>query len=397
MSNFRFSYTALALLLVMCGPACALPATQRRKGSFLQMGAVEEGEHSTLTHMEALHSVVHGSYSKDVVSAWGEYQVKMLRAMHDKPLTNRSFKVLVVSSVTDTDTAVDNFEANLKKLKKNRANDTFEFALNHHDSSNELWKKHSWYTNETGPIVVKKKKHGCKVEFWGQIEPKLAQKYDYVWLLDEDMRLDFFSWDLYRHFLATLDPLVTQPSIVSREKGGRSTNKVWLRMEGPNDGTFGVAHEIDRTEVQAPILSSRIWEPINMRLKAGDLKSEKYVADFWDMAAVLSKIQCQKPNALLINGSPLRHMNYKTQTTQKSDCLGVSSKANNRPLSKPEGLNLLESLKTYCGFTEQSKTHCLKKETLRQCRMRLNEIETYPRFKSLRTWWGVHLKDSPKN
>mmetsp|Transcript_99853 Transcript_99853/g.321957 ORF Transcript_99853/g.321957 Transcript_99853/m.321957 type:complete len:239 (+) Transcript_99853:1-717(+) len=183
--------------------------------------------------------------------------------------------------------------------------------------------------------------------------------------MDGDLRLDLFSWDLYRAVLAALEPLVSQPSVVAKGPGMRSTDKHKLRMTGRIRGLFPVAREVERTETMAPLISTRLWGALRERLQQSDNRTVWYLNDLWDMAAYLSAAECGRAGVLLINASPVRHMDYHdllepAKVGRSFSCLrgcGAAG-ANCRPLAEAEARLLREGLRGFCDVAGSPHLAC---------------------------------------
>jgi len=176
-----------------------------------------------------------------------------------------------------------------------------------------------------------------QAQFWALITPKIAAQYDYVWLLDEDIRVDFLNWDFYRTVLATLDPMVSQPVIIPKAQYKRSTGVTRLRMAMPKDNTFVMAFETPRSEVQAPVISTKIWAAVHERNMGNDRLNDWYIDDFWDAVAFLGEAKCHKTGVLAVNAAPVRHMDCHNlfKGTKCVEGCGAGD-ANCRPVSEKE-------------------------------------------------------------
>lgn len=298
-----------------------------------------------------MSDVVNGSSEDEAKEYWASYQRYLDREMQRTfPSSRGSFRILVVSPVKGTASAVEGFRYNMKKLMANKAGDVFEFALFHYDNDEAEWRKHHWYTDDHGAVVLRHTQPLCKAQAWTLIEPEMAKRYDYVWLMDGDLRFDMFSWDLYRTILASLDPLVSQPAIVPKKPGRRSTDKHKLRMTGRVKGLFPVAREVERTETMAALVSSRLWPAMHERMQHSDLHTVWFLNDVWDLAAHMSTIECGQTGILLVNAAPVRHMNYHDlfdadKVPERSfTCVRGCGEdgANCRPLSRSEAQLLRE-------------------------------------------------------
>lgn len=267
----------------------------------------------------------------------------------------------------------------MRALLANKAGDTFEFALFHYDNEESEWMKHHWYSDKQGSVIMRRAQPLCKAEAWTLITPAMAKQYDYIWLIDGDLRLDMFSWDLYRTVLASLDPLVSQPSIVPKKPGRRSTDKHKLRMTGRVHGLFPIAREVERTETMAVLVSSRLWPAMHERMQNSDLHTVWYLNDVWDLAAHSSAMECGRTGVLLVNAAPVRHMNYhdlfdadKVPERNFSCVRGCGENdANCQPLRRSEVSLLRDGLHDLCDLTNSTGLSCTS--DVGKCREQLVE------------------------
>jgi len=331
-----------------------------------------------------------GNYSGDVAAAWHVYQDKLAQQLlseHPDGHRKKPYRTLVVSAVHDTDSMVEIFEINMNRLLENKHGDKFEYALFHIDGKATEWKKRKWYRRRRGSVVMKKLGAGCKPQFWAQITPMMVAtgKYDYIWLLDEDIRLDFLSWDFYRTVLSTIDPLVSQPVIVPKATGKRSTGVTKLQMKVPDGSNFMIAYETQRSEVQAPIISSKLWDAVNERNLQNDRRNDWYIDDFWDVIAFLGEDQCRTTGVLAVNGAPVRHMDCHNlfKGTKCVEGCGEDD-ANCRGVSGTEESLVREALKDAgCDVPKDWARMCDGKD-IHQCHTALWE-------KSRRKIWSAPL------
>lgn len=266
------------------------------------------------------------------------------------PSPGGPLRVLVVSPVRNNARTVQDFKDNMRALAAtNSDGDHFDYALFHYEGSDSHWMAWPGY-NDTS-IVIKSVGLGCKAQFWAQVSPSRAENYDYIWLLDGDLRLDFFSWDLYRAWLFKLAPLISQPSILPREPGERSSDHEDLRMWQDPEKPFAMALEVNRSEVMAPILSARLWGAVHARLVAGDLRSSWYFSDYWDALALAARNAGGSAGILLVNAAPVRHMNCHDLFSGPSHCTTGCGhgKANCHAVSAAEASIAARSLRGVCS------------------------------------------------
>ncbi|CAK0802446.1 unnamed protein product [Prorocentrum cordatum] len=319
---------------------------------------IEEGGHME----ELVKTVEKGATLPLAVTAWRAYQDKLARQLledHPGGARETPYRILVAIAVKDAAESVDIFNFNLRRLRSNKAGDKFEFALFHHDGSNEQWAQQAWYGNN-GTVVLKHLGRGCKPEFWETITPEMAAGYDYLWLLDEDLQMDFLSWDFYRTVLSTLDPVVSQPVVIGKEPGMRGTDILDLRMRGVlDDGRFTFAYETVRTDVQIPVISAKIWAAVHERIAGNDRTSAWYTDTFWDTVAELGKAECQRTGILAVNAAPLRHFNWHNLFNGTKCAKGCGAAGENcRPVSGTEARLVRQALGAAAAQDGRTETPC---------------------------------------
>jgi len=154
------------------------------------------------------------------------------------------------------------------------------------------------------------------------------------------LRLDFFRWDLYRAVLTTLNPLVSQPSILPPFGQGQSSAIKSLDIHSSCSEGFPVAMELPRSEVQAPMLSTKIWPAVRTRMRNGPGLSAWFTDSFWDAIAQKAKydFNCGQIGPLLVNAAPVWHQSWKTLTKKKAGKCPTwkKSSANRRDISSDE-------------------------------------------------------------
>lgn len=324
-------------------------------------GKTTKGIHSWTDVIDLVMHVFWGHEpSQQVVDEFKQLQKVMLDNIKSTTMlgTDRRLRVLLVQVVEDSERSVTNFEDNHRGLRQNSAGDVFEFALFHHDGSNDHWRNRSWY-NES--FLVKKMKatkeiRGCKPVFWREITPDVASKYDYIWLMDEDVRLDWFSWELYRTVLVKLDyPLVSQPAITAGFPTAVKSRIGFLTFPGlnPTSRTFAVAETVMRTEVQSPVISTKLWPAMVQRINHNDLGTDWFIDSFWDIIAFASKRLCGKTSPLKINAAPVAHMSYHNLHLCGNSCTGHGrDNLNCRKVTADEDALALSVLRDVCGSTD---------------------------------------------
>lgn len=309
--------------------------------------------------------VVNGTYSARWSTMWSHYQEQLTQKLRKAAPALKPLKVLMISPVSNSMRSVDDFEYNMGRLRSNSAGDVFHFALFHYDGDDSMWKQRSWY-NEAHGVVMSENRPMCKSAAWLKVDPAMARRYDYIWLMDGDLRMDYFSWDLYRGVLALLDPLVSQPAIVPRGLGERSTDLEELQMVGAYGRMFPIAREVERSESMAPLLSSRVWPVLYKRLTRNDVRSVWYTNTVWDILAQWGALSCGKTGVLVVNAAPVRHINchdlLRRPNRTGNDCIrgcGHPDRQNCRPFSRKDREYVRDAMQEFCPLpTTEGLLNC---------------------------------------
>jgi len=259
----------------------------------------------------------------DLGRKWDEYQAALARDISTGPGKGQ-LKVLVVTAVADHPREAMLLEDSLKRLVATSPGqgDVFHWALFHHDNSTYYWDNFTFTNparNGENVVVFNHVGPGCKAQNWNRLPQELTDQYDYIWLMDSDLRLDFFRWDLYRAVLTKLNPLVSQPSILPPFGGGMSTAIKYLPIHSSCGEGFPVAMELPRSEVQAILISTKIWPAVRTRMRNGPLTTVWFMDAYWDAIAQIAKdSSCGQVAPVLVNAAPVWHQHWKTLGTQVS-------------------------------------------------------------------------------
>ena len=101
--------------------------------------------------------------------------------------------ILVVTSVGNTKQCVDNWSQNVKHLQQYE--DNFSFMFIHYDV-NDIWK--STFENYDSYII--RLHGGSKIRNWQMVTEDIVNKYDYLWLVDEDVAMNTFDWNIFKKY-----------------------------------------------------------------------------------------------------------------------------------------------------------------------------------------------------
>lgn len=260
--------------------------------------------------------VANGIYTTNISRHWAIYQADLLEALRDaRPpalgQTERRLRILIATPVTAG--MLETVAFNMEKLQQNHAGDEFDLALFYYQQpAGAPPEMPAAVRAALQPhLALQRAGPGCKAQLWRMLGGDLASTYDYVWLIDGDVRMDYLSWDLYRHLLLDLDPLVSQPSIVGWAPGRRASDHSHLNMKPVSrTGKLPLAHEVRLVEMMAPLVSTRLWPALYQRLSLIAGASAWSVEGFWNQVVYAAKeAGCAATHPLVINVAPLRHAN----------------------------------------------------------------------------------------
>jgi len=153
------------------------------------------------------------------------------------------------------------------------------------------------------------------------------------------VRLDFFLWDLYLAVLTTLNALVSQPSVFSPFGGGHSSAIRSLTIHSSCSDGFPVAMEMPRTEVQAPMISTKIWPAILTRMRSGPGTTGWFTDSFSDAIVQKAKdFNRGQVGPVMVNAAPVWRQAWKTLSKKGGGkCpLWKGAEANRRGISSEE-------------------------------------------------------------
>ena len=125
------------------------------------------------------------------------------------------------------------------------------------------------------------------VELWQKLTDRITAPYDYVWLVDEDMDLSFFSWELARLILYRLDPLVAAPGVVPVSRSGRRSIWETTHMQASywsGTNSLVLARNSWFAEAMVPFISTRFWPLVLNRLSHWDIRGLYCIDCFWSHA-----------------------------------------------------------------------------------------------------------------
>ena len=311
--------------------AISILAASRSLGSYSSFPGCEAKdsrclprEHSRILDIVSAHGL---SSWHDVRSDWTGFQLSIESSLKDpsrwpqsrvpSPLRDSKLKVLAVAPVGNTAGSVDNWAGIVSRLMRNRHGDTFDFAFFHYSGSNDLWLREAWYADGES-IRVRSLERGCKLDYWQTLGPpniEIYGKYDYVWLIDEDLDFTFFDWDIFRSFLLRFSPVVATPAIVPVKEGMRGADYPNMKMRG---GTAGgevvLARSVPAIEVMAAVISTRVWPAIQERMRGREGRSDYGMDGWWSKLGRLAKEYCDGAQVgnLVVDATPLVHLDTRT-------------------------------------------------------------------------------------
>ena len=178
----------------------------------------------------------------------------MVKIQIIRVLKYKVMKFTVIWSVENSKRCSKLIDKNFKKPKYYK--DSFDIALMHFDGESSYFDKLSWIS--IPHIVIRSFEIGSKTLQWKLIKPDIVKNYDFIWLPDSDLSFERLNWNLIRKVIMKTKPFYCQPSVVARYQAGRSSDIHCLRHKPGRVVTFA-----DRSEVQTPILNTRLWPLIH--------------------------------------------------------------------------------------------------------------------------------------
>jgi hypothetical protein len=230
-----------------------------------------------------------------------------LRPLYKKDTTTtygRQLRVLVAPCVANSARAAVLWEQNLKALQRAQmlTGDVFDIWMLHFDGQDNLWENTS-YSNAT--VTFRTVQVGCKVDMWLHITPEHTAAYDYIWLLDGDLGLEFWDWQTYRKSLTDKD-LISQPAVKSKRYFSRTTDHWDLMRKWWTP--WVVVNTVTRIELMTPFIHAGLWPMIHQKLKLTDSNYAWEIELFWcDLAANISGVKSFR----VMQRSPVVHYNWR--------------------------------------------------------------------------------------
>eukprot|EP00927_Polykrikos_kofoidii_P070155 TRINITY_DN6608_c0_g2_i1.p1 TRINITY_DN6608_c0_g2~~TRINITY_DN6608_c0_g2_i1.p1 ORF type:complete len:442 (-),score=56.06 TRINITY_DN6608_c0_g2_i1:52-1245(-) len=250
-----------------------------------------------------------------ILSRWRDLQSYLI-SHSPKPGTPRPMKLLVAQAVAAKPSTFKRLEANMNLLAGEWV-DSIKWAVFHYDGRMDAWEKFEWYRSSKRIIVRDNIPRGrCKQDHFRLLKPETVAEFDFIWVLDDDIDLRFWNWELYSHVLAEFSPLVTQPAILVASEDARTTSLPGLAMQPVESGKLVVVSENGMSEVMAPVISTKVWPALRhwISRKTGICDSD--VSMFWDIVGILNKIYCKQASILVVNVAPVSHVDCRSNTVQ---------------------------------------------------------------------------------
>ena len=209
-------------------------------------------------------------------------------------------KILLVTSVENTERCVKTWTENVHHLKK--YDDEFCTMFIHLDGENSLWKtKFENYDNYMVHL-----NGGSKVTNWRLLSCDLVKQYDFLWLVDSDISLKKWDWNLFKPYALT--EIVLQSAVMPRAPGKRSSDHSQLRWKKGKTVT-----QYKRIETMAPF-DSTFWPIVYEKLLLTDKRSA-WETEFWYSA--MAKKLMNKNYLCVVHVSPIIHLDWRSMKIQK--------------------------------------------------------------------------------
>jgi len=217
--------------------------------------------------------------------------------------------------------------AMMRKLEASKAGDEFKLALFRYDEkpAEEPPRLEGDIGAALNPyIVYQGAGPSCHVQQWRQLTPDFVKEYDYVWHIDGDIGSEFFSWDIFRHYLLELRPMMAQAACLPSQGASVGTGTYWshLRMRPPkDDGQVPAVWETWYLEMMYPIFSTRIWPVLHQHMTKLPGYQPFPMEGFWsNIFWNILQHHCLDVPGIVVNLAPLKHRNLKGYTKTASHC-----------------------------------------------------------------------------
>jgi len=335
-ASLMFEASSTSVPIPMLKPVLSAPG----------LGAFSVRVHATTASISTHELLVRVAKGEDLGSlglAWSKFQDGIASRL--KYSAASRLRVLISSPVAKH--MLQNAAAVVRKLREARAQDEFHIALFRYDEPAgqalpELDGEIGKVLNSI--IVYQQGGPSCHVHQWRKLTPEFVRGYDYVWAVDGDVSMtDFFSWDIFRHYLLEFQPLAAQASVLgappdNQDTQGHSTHLRMLRMRGPKaDGTVAAVAEVERIEMMAPLISTRYWPLVQQRMLNVSGNQPFVISGYWNRAMWHAFEQgCLDVPGIMVNLSPMRHLNYQGYTKTKSHCRKTLPRKECYPMSQEE-------------------------------------------------------------
>ena len=229
--------------------------------------------------------------------------------------------ILILCPVLDENRFIQLWNKNYEIIKQWK----IDIVFVHFDLKVDNWKKLFNYYNEDNVkhIIT----DGCKSKHWKYLSPLYTNEYEYIWLIDGDMNLKDWNWDIYRSYLKP-DDYVSQPAIIQNDP---SHNMFYKKLK------YIPGKKITKTnliEQQACLIKRDLWNAMYNKVLYSNNYTSWEIEWYWNEIANKLKNGFEIKNGkklkdlnnidngelLVVHESPVIHENFKTIQIGDNKC-----------------------------------------------------------------------------
>ena len=229
--------------------------------------------------------------------------------------------IIMLCPVQDEERFIQLWNKNYEIIKQWK----IDIIFVHFDLKVDNWKKQFYYYNEDNVKHVIT--DGCKSKHWKYLSPLYTNKYKYIWLIDGDMNLKDWNWDIYRSYLKP-DDYVSQPAIIQNDP---SHNMFYKKLK------YIPGKKITKTnliEQQACLIKRDLWNAMYNKVLYSNNYTSWEIEWYWNEIANKLKNGFEIKNGkklkdlnnidngelLVVHESPVIHENFKTIQIGDNKC-----------------------------------------------------------------------------
>ena len=226
--------------------------------------------------------------------------------------------IIMLCPVQDEDRFIQLWNTNYEVIRMWK----IDIIFVHFDLKVDNWKKQfNYYDEDNVKHIIT---DGCKSKHWKYLSPLYTNEYEYIWLIDGDMNLKDWNWDIYRRYLKS-DDYVSQSAIKPNKKDEHGTHWEELRYRSDKEITT-----TDFIEQQCCLIKKELWDVMYDKLLYSNNYTSWEIEWYWNEIAnklktgkhkssPFDKLKIEK-KLLVVHVSPVIHENYKIIQVGNNKC-----------------------------------------------------------------------------